>query len=105
MKRSTDTSTSSPEELVSHLRGLLEEAEKLVGDSAGEYASGKMEEIQERLHAAQERMQEMYGVARDKVAYGARQADRTIRSHPYESLAVALGVGVLLGAFLRRNNR
>jgi len=31
-------------------------------------------------------------------------ADSAIRAHPYESLAIALGVGVLLGALLRRNH-
>lgn len=103
MKRSATETSTSPEELVANLRGLLTEAEKLVGESAGEYTSSKMEELSDRLRAAQERVQEMYGVARDKVAYGARQADRTIRSHPYESLAIALGIGVLLGAFIRRS--
>lgn len=104
MKRSATTDTStSPEELVSNLRSLLAEAEKLVGESAGEYASSRMEELYTRLQAAQERVQELYGVAREKVAAGARQTDRTIRSHPYESLAIALGIGVLLGALIRRN--
>lgn len=47
-------------------------------------------------------MEDIYGVARKKVVSGARQADDAIRSHPYESLAIALGVGVLLGALIKR---
>ena len=39
-----------------------------------------------------------------KVVAGARATDETIRAHPYESLAIALGVGVLLGALIRRNS-
>lgn len=107
MKRSSSESATSPEELVSNLRNLLSEAEKLVGESAGEYASDKMSALYDRLQTAQERVQELYGVARDKVAAGAQSTDRTIRAHPYESLAIALGIGVLLGAFIRRssNNR
>lgn len=105
MKSRPEAALDSPEELVANLRALLSEAEKLVGESAGEYASDKWQALQERLQSAQERVQELYGVARDKVASGAREADKTIRSHPYESLAIALGIGVLLGAFLRRNNR
>lgn len=104
MKNRPESAIDSPEELVANLRALLSEAEKLVGESAGEYASEKMSALQDRLQAAQERVQEFYGVARDKIAYGARQTDKTIRSHPYESLAVALGVGVLIGALIRRNN-
>jgi ElaB/YqjD/DUF883 family membrane-anchored ribosome-binding protein len=103
MKRSS-LSQSSPEELVSNLRGLLAEAEKLVGDSASSYASEKLSDLSDRLHNAQERMQELYGVAREKVVAGARETDKTIRSHPYESIALAVGVGVLLGVLLRRNN-
>ncbi|MBA4138291.1 MAG: hypothetical protein C0518_13345 [Opitutus sp.] len=104
MKRSSAETSTSPEELVSNLRSLLSEAEKLVGESAGEYASDKMSELYNRLQSAQERVQELYGVAREKVAAGAQTTDRTIRSHPYESLAIALGIGVLLGALLRRNS-
>lgn len=105
MKHRSESSTSdSPEELVSNLRSLLAEAEQLVGNTAGEYASDKLHALYGRLQDAQERVQEMYGVARDKVAEGARETDRVIRSHPYESLAIALGIGVLLGAFIRRNH-
>lgn len=104
MKNRPESAIDSPEELVANLRALLSEAEKLVGESAGEYASDKMSALQERLQAAQERVQELYGVARDKVAYGARQADKTIRAHPYESAAIALGIGVLIGVLIRRSN-
>lgn len=103
MKHRSETS-DSPEELVSNLRSLLAEAEQLVGNTAGEFASDKLNALYGRLQDAQERVQQMYGVARDKVAQGARETDRVIRSHPYESLAIALGIGVLLGALIRRSN-
>ncbi|HVU33423.1 MAG TPA: hypothetical protein VHE61_08305 [Opitutaceae bacterium] len=32
----------------------------------------------------------------------AKRVDDTIREHPYESIGIALGVGILLGALLRR---
>lgn len=105
MKHRSSSSHTSPEELVSNLRGLLAEAEKLVGDSASSYASEKMSDFYDRLHSAQERVQELYGAARDKVVDGAKETDRVIRSHPYETVAIALGIGVLLGAFIRRNHR
>ncbi|MEO7415281.1 MAG: DUF883 domain-containing protein, partial [Opitutaceae bacterium] len=31
-----------------------------------------------------------------------KKADATIRAHPYESIGIAFGVGLLLGALLRR---
>jgi ElaB/YqjD/DUF883 family membrane-anchored ribosome-binding protein len=36
------------------------------------------------------------------VVAGARCTDATIREHPYQSLALALGVGVIAGALLSR---
>jgi ElaB/YqjD/DUF883 family membrane-anchored ribosome-binding protein len=47
---------------------------------------------------------EAYGKARKSVVAGARYTDETIRTHPYQSLAIALGVGVLVGALIRRSN-
>jgi ElaB/YqjD/DUF883 family membrane-anchored ribosome-binding protein len=103
MKKRNGTA-ESPEQLVAHLRDLLSEAQGLVGATAGEYVGEKAEAMRERLGAAKERLEELYENARDKVVSGAKSADTTIRSHPYESLAVALGVGVLIGAFMRRNS-
>ena len=103
MKKRNGT-TESPEQLVAHLRDLLSEAEQLVGDSAGEFIGEKTEAMRERLQHAQERLQEFYSTARDRVISGARTTDATIRSHPYESAAVALGVGILIGALVRRNH-
>jgi ElaB/YqjD/DUF883 family membrane-anchored ribosome-binding protein len=90
----------SPEQVVTHLKELITEAQHLVGDTAGD----KVEAMRERLGQAQERLQELYESARDKVVAGAKSTDATIRAHPYESLAVALGVGVLIGALVRRNS-
>ncbi len=103
MKKRTETA-ETPEQLVTHLRGLLTEAEQLIGDSAGEYVGEKAAVLRERFGAAQERLQELYSATRDKVVDGAKTADKAIRAHPYESLAVALGVGVLIGALVRRNH-
>ena len=95
----------SPEQLVTHLRELLTEAKGLVGASASEYVGEKADAMRDRLSDAQERLEELYENAKDKVVSGAKSADTTIRSHPYESMAVALGVGVLIGALLRRGSR
>jgi ElaB/YqjD/DUF883 family membrane-anchored ribosome-binding protein len=103
MKKRNGT-TESPEQLVTHLRDLLAEAEQLVGDTAGEFVGEKAEDMRERLHHAQERLQEFYATTRDKVVAGAKTTDATIRAHPYESLAVALGVGLLIGALMRRSS-
>jgi ElaB/YqjD/DUF883 family membrane-anchored ribosome-binding protein len=103
MKTSAETK-HTPEELISQINNLMEEAEALLVGPASEKVGDRIHDIQQRLKSAQARLGEIYGNARDKVVDGAKYTDKAIRSHPYESLAVALGVGVLLGALLRRNN-
>ena len=75
-----------------------------MGDTAGEFVGEKTEAMRERLQHAQERLEQFYTTARARVISGARTTDATIRAHPYESLAVAIGVGVLIGALVRRNS-
>ncbi|HTJ78910.1 MAG TPA: hypothetical protein VL357_07920 [Rariglobus sp.] len=100
---SADTA-ESPEQLIENLRTLITEAEKTLGATFTEGAEDQLGDLRERLESARDKAQSLFEGARQKVTAGAKQADATIRSHPYESLAVALGVGVLLGALLRRSN-
>ena len=103
MKKSSALSAESPEQLVSNLRALLADAEKSLGENLIEGGESKLEHLRERLASARETAEHLIASAKEKVIAGAKQTDSAIRSHPYESLAIALGVGVLLGAFLRRN--
>lgn len=98
------TSHESPEQLIQNLRELITEAEKTIAASAAEQVEGRLADLRERLDSAKEKISDAYNGARQKVTDGARQADDTIRSHPYESIAIAVGVGVLLGALLRRKS-
>jgi len=103
MKKSSALSAESPEQLVANLRSLLADAEKSLGEGLVEGGESKLEALRERLVSARETAEHLFSSAKEKVVAGAKQTDSAIRSHPYESLAIALGVGVLLGAFLRRN--
>ncbi len=94
----------TPDALLNDLRALVAEAEGLIGGEVTDQARDKFEQLRERLNEAQERLSELYATAKEKVSEGARRTDETIRAHPYESLAIALGIGVLLGALLRRNH-
>ncbi|HEY8933448.1 MAG TPA: hypothetical protein VIM44_09065 [Rariglobus sp.] len=94
----------SPEQILEHLRALLADAEQTLGAEVTEATGEKISALRGRLADAKEKLEHGLSVAREKVVYGAKQADSAIRSHPYESLAIALGVGVLLGALLRRNH-
>ena len=103
MKAEMDRITQTPEDILNELRSLVVEAENILGRSPQE---GNFEAavagIRERFEAAQERLTELYAEARRKVVAGAKYSDETIRTHPYQSIAIALGVGLLAGALLGR---
>jgi ElaB/YqjD/DUF883 family membrane-anchored ribosome-binding protein len=87
------------------LENLTRDAEDLLKATAGD-VSEKAKEARSRVAAALERakttcahMQEQT-VATAKAA--AKKADTVIREHPYESIGVAFGVGLLLGVLVTR---
>lgn len=98
------TAIETPEQVVEHLRSLIAEAEKTLGSNMSEGTEDKLSSLRDRLADMKEKVEDGLSIAREKIVIGAKQADSAIRTHPYESLAIALGVGVLLGAVLRRNN-
>ncbi|HEY3757977.1 MAG TPA: hypothetical protein VGL42_17610 [Opitutaceae bacterium] len=106
-KSHSATGEHTAEELITNIQKLMAEVEDVIsrgGETVTEQASSRLEELQDRLSSASTAVQGFYRTARRKVAQGAQAADETIRARPYESLAVALGVGVLLGALLRRRD-
>jgi ElaB/YqjD/DUF883 family membrane-anchored ribosome-binding protein len=104
MKNDSASKTETPEEVAEHISRLMAEAEAMLVGPVSERAADKFSELRARFEDLQAKAVDVYGDARKKVVAGARATDQTIRSHPYESLAVALGIGVLLGALIRRSN-
>lgn len=93
------------ERVMADLRALASDAEALLRATADD-ASETAKAARARLTAGLEKAKASYddlqerGVASAKVAV--KKADDTIRAHPYESIGIAFGVGVLLGVLLRR---
>lgn len=93
------------ERVMGDLKTLAADAEALLRATASD-ASDKAQEVRAKLAATLEKAKTTYedmqaqGIAAAKAA--ARKADDTIRAHPYESIGIAFGVGLLLGALLRR---
>lgn len=87
------------------LENLTRDAEDLLKATAGD-VSEKAKEARSRVAAALERakttcvhLQEQT-VASAKAA--AKKADVVIREHPYESIGVAFGIGLLIGVLVTR---
>jgi ElaB/YqjD/DUF883 family membrane-anchored ribosome-binding protein len=82
---------------------LLEDAQELLTATA-HVAEEKVVEARKRLTAAMEKGKETFNNVQEKAVAGAKATDQIIRSHPYQSIGVALGVGALIGFLLSRRN-
>ena len=87
--------------LVEDLRVLSHDAEAMLRETAGQTGE-KVTELRERLAASLESAKATYRRLEEKAVAGAKAADVTIREHPYESIGVAFGVGLLIGVLVGR---
>lgn len=83
------------------LQYLAEDAKALLAATA-DVAGEKVIEARRRLTAALERGKEAWSQAQAKAVESAQATDRIIRSHPYQSIGIAFGVGALLGLLITR---
>lgn len=81
------------------------ESEKHMAE-AGQRTTEFEDELTDQGKAAAGRLSQALDTAKVKVqegtVAGAKATDRTIREHPYESLGVAFGLGVLIGVMIAR---
>ena len=95
------TNEANMEKLVSDLKTLSHDAEAVLQATAGQ-AGEKMTELRGRLSSTLESCKATYRRLEEKTVAGAKVADQTIREHPYESIGVAFGVGLLIGVLVSR---
>jgi ElaB/YqjD/DUF883 family membrane-anchored ribosome-binding protein len=104
MKNNKDA-VQTPKELLDELQTLVTEAEAMISGSATEHSSDAFDSLRSRFGAAQERFTDAYAGARKKVVAGAKYTDETIRANPYQSLAIAAGIGLLIGVLAGRRSQ
>ncbi len=102
--KSKDTA-HTPKEILHDLQALVVEAETMLSDSVSEHSGEAVENLRARFTAAQERFSELYEGAKKKVIAGAKCTDETIRANPYQSIAIAAGVGLLVGVLVGRRGK
>lgn len=104
--KNNKASAQTPQDLVKDLHALVTEAEKMLGDSVSEHSADAVSALRSRYEDAQERLGVMYEGAKQRVVAGAKCTDAAIRENPYQSLAIAAGVGLLVGVLIgRRSNQ
>ena len=87
------------ERLVEDLMKLVYDAEDLV-KAAG---SQLVNQHKEQLTTALDRLKASCAGIQESAAASAQATERLIRRHPYSSVGIALGAGVLLGILLKRD--
>jgi ElaB/YqjD/DUF883 family membrane-anchored ribosome-binding protein len=95
------TTAQANERLVSDLKVLMNDAEELMKVTAGA-AGEKVTQLRNRLSATIASAKENYDQLEENTIAAAKATDRTIRDHPYESIGIAFGIGLLLGFLVRR---
>ncbi len=70
--------------------------------ATADVAEDQVVEARRRLAAALESTKELYDRARDKAVEGAQAAGVAVHEHPYQAIAIGVGVGAVLGFLLAR---
>jgi ElaB/YqjD/DUF883 family membrane-anchored ribosome-binding protein len=105
MKNSQSVSNVAADTFLTDLRALVSEAQKMLDESPEGANTGMGSALRARLDAAQERFTDLYAGARKQVIAGSKHTDKAIRENPYQSLAIAACVGLLVGVLVGRRSK
>lgn len=98
MKRQTVPETES-----GGIDNIADDAKTLLAATA-DAAEEKVVEARERLAAAIDKGRNSWQRVQDRCVQGAKATDEMVRSHPYQAIGIAFGVGALLGFLLTRRD-
>ena len=100
-QRGTTSVGGNANKALDDLQGAVHHGEQaLKAVAAG--AADKVEEARDRLASALESAKAAYAKLEDKAIASAKATDKLVRDHPYPSLGVAFGVGLLVGVLINR---
>lgn len=95
----------------SALKDTLHDELHTLAEHARDLLAATAKATDDHVIAARERLESALGGTRGKLgelkhraADGARAADRVVRENPYPTVALALGVGALIGFLLHRRD-
>ena len=83
------------------LHALMRDAEELLKATAGDM-SEKAQQARTRLSEALDKARHTYRQLEERTVAAAKATDKVIREHPYESIGIAFGVGLLIGVLVAR---
>jgi ElaB/YqjD/DUF883 family membrane-anchored ribosome-binding protein len=77
--------------------GTLAEDARALMTATADVAGDKVADARKRLAGALDSGKELMGRVREKAVEHAKAADEVIRDNPYQTIAIAFGVGALIG--------
>jgi ElaB/YqjD/DUF883 family membrane-anchored ribosome-binding protein len=96
--------TRTPGDLLGDLQALVVEAERMLTGSLSDRSADAFRKLRTRFDLARAQFADTYAEARVSVTDGAKYTDDCIRANPYQSMAVAAGIGLLVGTLLGRRS-
>lgn len=93
------------QKLMDDLRTVVADAEALVAATAGDLgtqAQAARKRAAESVAQARDRLHVLEQQARESLATAARDADHYVHENPWQAIAVAAGVGALVGFLMAR---
>ena len=93
------------DDLLEDLKAVMRDGEALLRateDQVGEKVAEARARVEESLGSARERLQGARGDLGARARSAAQSADVYVRENPWTAVAVAVGIGFLLGSFSRR---
>jgi ElaB/YqjD/DUF883 family membrane-anchored ribosome-binding protein len=99
--KSENEREDATEKLLRDLKEVVKDGEELLQAGASEL-SEKGRAARARLAAALDAARETGRKLQEQTIAGARVTDRVIREHPYQSIGLAFGVGLLIGVLINR---
>jgi ElaB/YqjD/DUF883 family membrane-anchored ribosome-binding protein len=94
MNKETQATTHDVGQLAEDARALMAATADVAGEKVGE--------ARKRLAAALESAKHIAANVRDKAVAGAKVADQAVHEHPYQAIAIGVGVGAILGYLIAR---
>jgi ElaB/YqjD/DUF883 family membrane-anchored ribosome-binding protein len=98
---SDNSMEDTTEKLLEDVKQVVRDGEELLRAGAGEI-SEKGKAARARLASALESAKETGRRLQERTVAGAKATDKVIREHPYQSIGVAFGIGLLIGVLVNR---
>lgn len=101
----SEFTTAQRDKLMADLKVVVADAEellKLTASDVSEGTAGLRQRLQERLTQSRERLLDVQATATEKAKAAGHAADDYVHDHPWKSVAIGAGVGLVVGLLIGR---